>query len=62
MLSRPDGSGLLGPMLTPPTAIGFEASPNESGDFNNDGMIDVETSNTSSNRLERSVSTNASGP
>lgn len=48
MLNRADGSGLLGPVLTPPTPIGLEASPNESGDFNNDGKIDIATSNTSS--------------
>jgi hypothetical protein len=48
MLNRANGSGLLGPVLVPPTAIGLEASPNEIGDFDNDGRIDLATSNTSS--------------
>lgn len=51
LLNRADGSGLLGPVLEPPTPIGFEASPNESGDFDHDGRIDVATSNTSSNSV-----------
>ena len=49
MLNRADGSGLLGPVLVPPPAIGLEASPNDSGDFNNDGFIDIATGNSSSN-------------
>jgi uncharacterized repeat protein (TIGR01451 family) len=49
LLNRADGSGLLGPVLTPPTAIGSEASPNTVADFNNDGFMDVATGNSSSN-------------
>ncbi|MEO8459262.1 MAG: FG-GAP-like repeat-containing protein [Dokdonella sp.] len=51
MLNRADGSGLLGPVLVPPPVIGFEASPNDSADFNNDGKIDIATSNTSSDTV-----------
>ena len=35
-----DGSGLYGPFLSP-QAIGEEASPNEPGDFDNDGNVDT---------------------
>jgi uncharacterized repeat protein (TIGR01451 family) len=49
LLNRADGSGLLGPVLTPPTAIGSEASPSTVADFNNDGLMDVATGNSSSN-------------
>jgi Bacterial Ig-like domain/FG-GAP-like repeat len=48
LLNRADGSGRLGPMLLPTNPVGFEASPSEVGDFNNDGKIDIATSNTSS--------------
>ncbi len=51
MLNRADGTGLLGPVLVPPPAIGLEASPSELGDFNNDGLIDIVTSNTSSDSI-----------
>src|SRR6185503_402674 len=40
-LNRADGSGLFGPMLTPPAPIPFESSPNEPADFNGDGFVDV---------------------
>jgi Bacterial Ig-like domain/FG-GAP-like repeat len=40
-----DGSGLYEPFLEPPTPIGHEASPNEPGDFNNDGIPDAATAN-----------------
>ena len=49
LLNRADGSGLLGPVMTPPTAIGSEASPSTVGDFDNDGLMDVATGNSSSN-------------
>jgi hypothetical protein len=39
-LNLADGSGLYGPFLAPQT-IGFESSPNEPGDFDNDGNIDT---------------------
>ncbi len=45
LLNRADGSGRLGPVLTPPSAVGFEASPSEMADFNNDGDMDIATSN-----------------
>ncbi len=51
MLNRADGSGRLGPVLLPPPAIGLEASPSELADFNNDGLIDIVTSNTSSDSV-----------
>ena len=37
-MSLADGSGLFGPFLSPQT-IGFESSPNDAGDFNNDGNV-----------------------
>jgi hypothetical protein len=39
-LSLADGSGLYGSFLSP-QAIGQEASPNEPGDFDNDGNVDT---------------------
>jgi len=39
-MSLADGSGLYGPFL-PPQTIGFESSPNEAGDFDNDGNVDA---------------------
>jgi hypothetical protein len=39
-LSLADGSGLYGPFLAP-QAIGVESSPNEPGDFDNDGNVDT---------------------
>jgi hypothetical protein len=46
-MSLADGSGLYGDYLAPQT-IGFEASPNEPGDFDNDGNTDTAISATSS--------------
>src|SRR5262249_35866416 len=40
-LNRADGTGLYGPFLVPPLPVGVEASPNEPGDFNNDGLMDI---------------------
>ena len=51
LLNRADGSGLLGPVLLPPRAIGQEASPHQAADFDNDGYMDMATSNTSSNTV-----------
>lgn len=51
LLNRADGSGLLGPVLTPTIPIGHESSPNEIGDFDNDGNIDFAVSNTSSDSV-----------
>ena len=48
LLNSADGSGLLGPVLEPPTPIGVQASPNTVADFNNDGLMDVATGNTES--------------
>lgn len=51
LLNRADGSGLVHPVIQPPTSIGEEASPNEAADFDNDGRLDIATSNTSSHSL-----------
>ncbi|NOT00611.1 MAG: hypothetical protein HOP29_08290 [Phycisphaerales bacterium] len=40
-LNMADGSGLYGTVMLPPLPIGVEASPNEPGDFNNDGHADL---------------------
>ncbi|MGH8174221.1 MAG: FG-GAP-like repeat-containing protein, partial [Rhodanobacteraceae bacterium] len=48
LLNTADGSGLLGPILEPPTPIGAEASPSTVSDFNNDGLMDVATGNSQS--------------
>lgn len=40
-LNRADGTGLYQPWLTPPFPIEFESSPNEPGDFNRDGHVDI---------------------
>jgi hypothetical protein len=44
-MNRGDGTGLYDPFLQPPTPIGHVASPNEPGDFNNDGFPDAVTGN-----------------
>jgi hypothetical protein len=51
-MNRADGTGLYDPFLQPPTPIGNHASPNEPGDFNNDGFPDAATGNV----LEDTVS------
>ena len=43
--NRGDGSGLYHPFLQPPTPVGRVASPNEPGDFDNDGFPDAATAN-----------------
>jgi Big-like domain-containing protein/VCBS repeat protein len=43
--NRADGSGLYHPFLQPPTPVGHRASPNEPGDFDNDGFPDAATAN-----------------
>ena len=43
--NRADGSGLYHPFLQPPTPVGRVASPNEPGDFDNDGFPDAATAN-----------------
>jgi len=45
-LNQNDGSGRFDPFLTPPLHIGFESSPNEPGDFDNDGETDIAVSST----------------
>ena len=45
-MNRGDGTGLYHPFLQPPYPIGLEASPNEPGDFDNDGKIDMAISST----------------
>ncbi len=49
--NRADGSGLYTPFLQPPTSIGHQASPNEPGDFDNDGLPDAATGNTADNTV-----------
>ena len=49
-LNRGDGTGLYHPFLTP-QAIGVEASPNETGDFNNDGHTDLAIAAVESNSI-----------
>ena len=46
-MNRGDATGLYDPFLRPPAAIGLQASPNEPGDFNNDGFPDAATGNSS---------------
>ncbi|HKE46704.1 MAG TPA: FG-GAP-like repeat-containing protein [Rhodanobacteraceae bacterium] len=48
LLNTADGTGHLGPVLTPPSAIGVEASPSTVADFDNDGFMDVATGNSTS--------------
>jgi hypothetical protein len=43
--NRADGSGLYHPFGQPTTRIGHQASPNEPGDFDNDGLPDATTAN-----------------
>ena len=42
-----DATGLFGPMLPSPSGTGAVPSPNESGDLNDDGFIDLVTCDTS---------------
>jgi hypothetical protein len=49
--NRADGSGLYAPFLQPTTPIGHVASPNEPGDFNNDGFPDATTANVADNTV-----------
>jgi hypothetical protein len=48
LLNTANGSGLLEPVLEPPTPIGQEASPSVVADFDNDGFMDVATGNSTS--------------
>lgn len=48
LLNTADGTGRLNPVLQPTNPIGQEASPNEAADFDNDGNLDMATSNTTS--------------
>jgi hypothetical protein len=45
--NRSDGSGLYHPFMQPTTPIGVQASPNEPGDFDNDGNPDAAAANVS---------------
>lgn len=47
-MNKADGTGLYDPFLSPPLPIGVEASPNEPGDFNNDGFVDIAAAASSS--------------
>jgi hypothetical protein len=49
--NRADGSGLYNAFLQPPTPIGRVASPNEPGDFDNDGLPDAATANVVDNTV-----------
>jgi hypothetical protein len=50
-LNLANGSGLFGPMLTPPTPIPFESSPNKPADFDGDGFVDIVTSSNLTNQV-----------
>jgi hypothetical protein len=50
-LNTADGTGLYDPFLQPPSPIGHVASPNEPGDFNNDGFPDAATGNVADNTV-----------
>lgn len=50
-MNRADGSGLFHPMLLPPTPVPQDTSPNEVGDFDNDGFIDGVFSSDTQNRI-----------
>ena len=50
-VNRADGTGLYDPFLQPPTPVGNVASPNEPGDFNNDGLPDAATANVADNTV-----------
>lgn len=45
LMNLGDGAGGFGDFLTPPTPIGAGASPNEAGDFDNDGWPDAAVDN-----------------
>lgn len=47
LLNLGDGTGAFGDFLQPPTPIGAGASPNEPGDFDNDGWPDAAVDNGS---------------
>jgi hypothetical protein len=49
--NRGDATGLYEPFLQPTTPIGHSASPNEPGDFNNDGLPDAATANVGDNTV-----------
>ncbi|HEV8111915.1 MAG TPA: FG-GAP-like repeat-containing protein [Planctomycetota bacterium] len=45
-LNRSDGTGLFNPFLVPTNPVGQTPSPNEHGDLNGDGKLDLVVSNT----------------
>jgi hypothetical protein len=47
LMNLGDGAGSFSAIVEPPSAIGFGASPNEPGDFDNDGFADVAVANGS---------------
>src|SRR5262245_17815105 len=49
--NRADGTGLYHPFMQPTTPIGHQASPNEPGDFDNDGNPDAATANVADNTV-----------
>ncbi len=51
LFNTDDGSGLFNPVFQPVTPIGVEASPNEPGDFDNDGEIDAVVVNSADNAI-----------
>jgi hypothetical protein len=50
-MNRADGSALFHPFLTPPTPVPLGSSPNEPGDFNRDGFVDIVTASNEENRM-----------
>jgi hypothetical protein len=45
LMNLADGTGEFTPVLQPPRGVGSQASPNEPGDFDNDGFPDVAVAN-----------------
>ncbi len=50
-LNLADGSGLFGPLVSPPSAINLQASPNEPSDFDRDGHIDLVVCNIATDTI-----------
>ncbi len=51
LVNRADGTGLYLPYIEPPTGLLLEVSPNEPGDFNNDGIADFAVASTATDNV-----------